>query len=522
MKTDPRTIRPLLVGALLPAFFLSCALFSAGQVVPTPDDSSGRNAPPPAQRWGRQRPRRGTLVPPGSRRFGPLAQPGILVHVPSAAGGDVGIAVRVVPPSRPRYEAGAPVAIAVAGGHDAGNATSRLNMTGCGFVEVAFAFPGGGRGEARSGGTYDWRGPRCIEALRDVILFALGKTADKQGRTIQDLLGTTPVLTHNVGLFGGSHGGNACGAVMGLWGQQFPELAWYVSMESPYGEGAVGAELGARGESLNPAYDPQTGTLDLSKLAFDPEMPIRPFGGRRFRHGSSPALRGGLFFDTDGDGLCRSEADYPLHPPVFDLGTGPKSWYSLRLLRRAHQRHLFGDSPPAHIPTVQEAEEFWRYRDATGLIPDAVRKIPDVAVIVVACTTDHVQIAPDHPHIYTQINAFVAAGARFVRLNPDRAYVQWLFGSQTPAATDNDAGTRYTSQTIGPALCPDRAVPRQLLSSAAMCELADRVQAGNFAANLDRVLFPEAPKTLGPPRRSFSPPRTPRPARPLSPRRANR
>jgi hypothetical protein len=148
---------------------------------------------------------------------------------------------------------------------------------------------------------------------------------------------------------------------------------------------------------------------------------------------------------------------------------------------------------------LDEAVEFWRYRDATGLLGDAIRKVPNVTVIVVAGETDHVQIAPDHPHIRAQVNAFQKAGARFIRLNPDRAYVEWLLDRKVPGVPDNDAGRQYTPKTIGPALCPDGAVPKQLLSPAAICELADRVQAGNFEPNLDRALFPDAPKTSGPP-----------------------
>lgn len=410
-----------------------------------------------------------------------------------------GIAISIIPPRQPRYEAGAPVAISVAGGHSAGDVSTRLNVAGCGFVEIGFAFPGGGRDESRSGGTYDHRGPNCVQALRDVILFAMGKIADDQGQKIQDLVGDIRVLTSNVGLHGGSHGGNACGAVMGLHGEDFPTLAWYVSMESPYGEGAVGAELGSRRGRLCPAYDADTGVLDLTKLAFDPNSEIRPFGAGRFGDPSLPALVGSLFFDMDGDGKCKSEEDYRLQPPVFDVGQGRKAWYSVRLMREAEKRSLFGDPRPAHIPTLDDAIEFWRYRDATGLVAEAVRKIPNLAAIVVAGETDHVQIAPDHPHIRAQVNAFQEAGAKLIRLNPDRAYVEWLFDREASGLPDNDAGLPYTAKTISAALCPDRAAPKQLLSPAAMCELADRVQAGNYEPNLDRVLFPDAPKASGPP-----------------------
>ena len=68
-----------------------------------------------------------------------------------------------------------------------------------------------------------------------------------------------------------------------------------------------------------------------------------------------------------------------------------------------------------HVPTLEEAVEFWRYRDATELVADAVRNVPDVAVVVIAGATDHVQLAPDHPHIRAQVNAFEEAGAKLIR-----------------------------------------------------------------------------------------------------------
>lgn len=77
-----------------------------------------------------------------------------------------------------------------------------------------------------------------------------------------------------------------------------------------------------------------------------------------------------------------------------------------------------------------------------------------MAVIVVAGATDHVQIAPDHPHIRAQVNAFQEAGAKLIRLNPDRAYVEWLFDGEVPDVPDNDAGLRYTPKTVKAALSP--------------------------------------------------------------------
>ena len=419
---------------------------------------------------------------------------GILTYIPSDVAGEKGIAVRVVAPEKPRYETGAPVVIGVnPGPHDA---AGRLGAAECGFVEVFFASTDFGKGP------YDFGGPNWIRGLRDVILFAVGRTADKEGRTIGDLTGEIPVLTANVGTIGLSHGGNACGAVMGLYGQDFPKLAYYVSWESPYGEGAVGEELGSPRRAsgrVNPAYDAQTSRLDLSKLAYDPDLAMTGRGRTQQQRRELP-FRGSLFFDMDGDGRYDPQIDFRHQPARFDPRQDPKFWYSIRLLREAERRNLFGDSWPAHIATVEEAREFWHCRDATGLVPDAIRKIPNLAVIIVANEHDHMQVAPDHPHIQIQANAFQEAGARFVRVNPDRAYVEWLIGESRPGLVDNDGGMLYTPNTIHAALCPNEAAHR-ILQVAAMCELADRVQAGNFEPNLDKVLFPDASRVVRPPMR---------------------
>ncbi len=440
----------------------------------------------------------------------PIQPRGVLIRIPSNVGDGKGIAVRVVPPKKPRYKAGAPVIIGVnPGPHEA---TGRLGATDYGFVEVFFA------STDFSKGPYDFGGPDWLLGLRDVILFALGRTADNQSRTIHEMTGEIAALTSNVGTIGLSHGGNACSAVMGLYGQDFPELAYYVSWESPYGEGAVGEELGSPRRAsgrINPAYDAETSRLDLSKLAYDPDLPMTGRGRTPKQRRELP-FRGSLFFDVDGNGRYNAATDFRHQPVMYNPGHGPKFWYSVRLLREAEERSLFSDSKPAHIPTVEEAVEFWRYRDATGLVPEAVRKIPNLAVIIVANEDDHMQVAPDHPHIRIQANAFQKAGARFVRVNPDRTYVEWLVGESRPGLVDNNAATLYTPKTICAALCPNEAAHR-ILQVAAICELADRVQADNFEPNLDHVLFPNAPKAAGPPPlRSSRPQRGRQSARPPS------
>jgi hypothetical protein len=419
--------------------------------------------------------------------------------------------------------------INVPGGTSLGGVEGRPEYAGLGFVEIRFAFPGGGRGQNASGGTYDYRGPNCLRALADVIRFATGQLKDTQGRTVLDLVRDMTVLTNNVGLVGSSHGGNASGMVMATHGNEFPDLAFYASMESPYGEGNVNIELGGKDQNVNPAYNPTTGELDLSKLAWAADIPPGP--PRRWREGGND-LRGALFFDLDGDGKFQEQKDYAANVFVQDLGQGPKAWYSPRLIREAERRKLFGSQRSAHLPTLAEATEYWQWRDAAGSISQAVRNCPKVAVIVYANERDHVQVAPDHPHILTQVEGFRISGAKFIRLNPDRAYVEKLVSnapaplrSQLERVPDNVAGIQWTRANIRQGLEPEQ-MPMAIFMQAAVCELADRVQANQWAPNLDAVLYLNTPSNPFGPRENLRPAERPgllrqtpqdRPALPVRP-----
>jgi hypothetical protein len=456
-----------------------------------PDDEEQQRAPGPGLR-----PQSGTGGEPGLIPF-----QSIFLRIPSGAAGKEGVAASVLLPRQPRFTNGAPVVINVTGGVQAGSARGRPEYVRHGFVEIHFAFPGGGVGEERSGGSYDFRGSNCVRALADVIRFATGRVADAQGRRISGLARGFAVQTNNVGFVGSSHGGNACGLAMAKFGSEFPNLAWYASMESPYGEGAANVELGGRESGLNPAYNPQTGLLDLSALAWSGEL--TPGLMRKPMLVDTRELRGALFFDLNGDGRFSRENDFPANGFLGDAGGGVKAWYSPRLLIEAGNRKLLPEKRPAHLPTLAEAREFWSWRDAATHIPDAVRACPNVAVIVYANERDHVQADPAHTHILVQVEGFRQADAKFVRLNPDRAYVERITADLPPRMRagakfpDNPAGKTWTRVNIAEGLEPS-SLPLGLYMQAAVCELADRTQAGQWSANVEAVLFPDTPKPVLP------------------------
>jgi hypothetical protein len=411
----------------------------------------------------------------------------VFVRIPSVVAGSEGIAASLLIPRQSRFTNGAPVVINVTGGVQAGNARGRPEYVRHGFVEICFAFPGGGEGDERSGGQYDFRGTNCVRALADVIRFATGRIAGKDGRTISDVARGVTVLTNNAGIVGSSHGGNACGMAMALYGKEFPDLAWYASMESPYGEGAANVELGGRDSGLNPVYDPATGVLDLSRLAWSPD--ISPGLMRKPMLINTSELKGAFFFDLDSDGRFSEGKDFPANGFVGDAGSGVKAWCSPRIIAEAEKRNLITGERPGHVPTLAESKEFWRYRDAAPSIPDAVHNCTNLAVIVYANERDHVQADPAHTHILEQVEGFRKAGVHFVRLNPDRAYVESVIPAFKPEAQfpDNPAGKMWNRANIAEGVEPS-ALPPGIYMQAAVCELADRTQTGVWSNDLNAVL----------------------------------
>ena len=141
-----------------------------------------------------------------------------------------------------------------------------------------------------------------------------------------------------------------------------------------------------------------------------------------------------------------------------------------------------------HYP---ETQSFWESRNGAYWIDSVLTKLPDVLFMAVANDTDHVQRAPDHPHVLLQYEMFRQGGARFVRLNPDRAYVEAFLGTPYPKAVDNDAFVPFNHQTIRDAVEPGHATDPMgysVYAAAGACELADRSQFNDMSPQLDDVV----------------------------------
>ena len=391
------------------------------------------------------------------------------VFVPSVAAGEKGVFVQVSLPEEARFEnQQTPVVVHVAGGWTGvGISNKSHGLTDQGFIELDFNFPGSGLPDQMSGGDYDERGENCIQALVDVAQFALGKKPDSYGYYLDDMIGLLEIATDNVGLCGWSNGGNATITTAGVHGDSLDGLAWIVNWESPVGDGMPNVDAGVR-TNLNPAYNPDTGEFDTSLLAYSEMLP-----------GPDSGL-GGLYFDIDENGMLDVGVDFMAPYHAFQ----GKSYYSDYLRQAAETLAV---SLAEHIATREETSEFWYWRNGELWIESTVQANPDLMFIVEAGDQDHVQGAPDHPHVLIQYEGFRSAGARFVRLNPDRFYVEEVLGTATPDAVDNDAFQLFDHISIRTAVqrrdIPT--LPSARSVAAAVCELADRTKDNNIEPQID-------------------------------------
>lgn len=417
---------------------------------------------------------------------------GTVTHIPSSVADPKGLAVYIIPPLAARYAEGAPVVVDVVGGFDANGLPAQpSDFVLQGFIEVHFSWPGLGIVnqdiDVLSGGSFDFRGENCITALKDVILFAMGEKADKDGNEISHFTSGITPLMHNVGALSFSNGGNATLVTAGLFGDSIPTLAWLVNYESPVGDGMPGTEAGtwnSRNPLVNAAYDTLTGDWDLSTLAYSDTLNIMD-------HCLDPpgsVKRGGLYFDFNQNAIPDFGSDFILSPIKMATETDTLAFYSERVHREAVTKGIFPDPLPDHIASAEETIDFWSWRNGEKYIADVVDKIHDLMFMAVAYDKDHAQSAPDHPHVLIQYDGFLKAPSRFVRLNPDRCYVENIMGQPLPWAKDNDAFTEYDHVTIKSAVEPKGLLGLYPLIIAAACELADRTRENNVSPQLENVL----------------------------------
>lgn len=411
-------------------------------------------------------------------------------YVPSEAAPGHGLAVNVIYPQTTRYKKdGAPVVVVVPGGEGGSGLRTAMHAVQVGFVEVRFAFPGGGLKQFHSGGSWDERGKDSQKALRDVLLFARGEKADTRGKTISELV-PVPVDVSNIGAVGWDNGGNILLVTMAKFPLDLGFIKWIAFYESPIGSLTMPSCLGTTGDLLINSHYRQgsaaTGTclIDFRKLAWQP-------GVFRNRAESTKLARqpasGVLFFDENGNKIWEESQEFPIS---YACAPGSdKHYYAPEVLKAAKRLKLFADEYwPPEVATLQESESFFQERDGSLYIKQIPLQYPDLLITVFGSRLDHEQRQPDHPHIALQYNAWLAAKPRWLRLNPDPKYVGQLSDMNPLNFVDNPPNSSIDASAIDSHLEVEGLIGDQTYMQATIAELADRVRTDNLKSPLAGVI----------------------------------
>lgn len=191
------------------------------------------------------------------------------------------------------------------------------------------------------------------------------------------------------------------------------------------------------------------------------------------------------------DGSLRCEMDYSAlawdEQPYLDRnGSGAwedpePTWAGLdvqgaRYVSPEMRRLLEPLLPETHpLASQDDTDAFWTDRRGDHLAPQVLSQHPDLAAILVAGEQDHVQPFSDAPHVIGLGQAL--SGARWLRLNPDSVY--------TDQDRENPANTGMELSSPGEVLLGATGIQHV---GAAVHELADRIRADDWSADLDAPL----------------------------------
>jgi hypothetical protein len=423
----------------------------------------------------------------------------------SSEGSD--IAVMVASPQVPRYPEGAGIVVVASPIFTPSNGfITEPDLTSLGLVQVSYLWPGetDAHSGARSTGEFDYGGEHSVNILRDVIRFAGNRMPDKSGRYVVSMT-SIPPLVGELGVYAFSDAGIAAIRALSLYGSQFQGLQYFIAREVPTVDTLSAVETGYYNEAGLPvnnpfyAYPPDFSfaslSLNYTNLRWDPAYTS-----------SYSKVAGRPFLDLNGDGKI-SAGDY-----VFD-GQVPvmfgKRYYSTALTQALLDNGALSLATwPPDLATPQEAAQAWQIRQTTGLfVPmQADTIVQNIKVMLVFAREDHAQVARDKPHIHQLYQGFRFGARLWVRMNPDRTYVESLIQiegaatSGTPVVTltpgpnldfpDNPANTQPTDWgQIGTYAYPGQGQAGSLVPLATAAEMADRAHSGDWSENLGQVLY---------------------------------
>jgi hypothetical protein len=357
-----------------------------------------------------------------------------------------------------------------------------------GLIQVSFMWPGQADSitSSRSTGTFDSGGEQSVQVLRDVIRFASGTIPDVDGKFISSLTQVAP-LTSEVGLYAFSDAGIAVVNVLKLYGDQLSKVQYYVGRENPTVDTLSSLEAGYMDDNGQPVYNPfysypvsySTSSINFSyaNVRWD----------AAFKDPHTGAI-GRAYLDLDGNGSL-SAGDFITSwkvPIIFGKRT-----YSAALTRALLDTGSLSLSNwPTDLATPDEAARDWQFRQSINQYVDLRTLMPNLKVMLVYAQVDHAQAAKDKPHIHQAYQGFRFEAGLWVRLNPDRVYVQSLIPNAGNEYPDNPANTEPSDWSqIGTTAYPGQGDAGSLVSMAAVAEMADRAHFNRWDENLGQVLY---------------------------------
>ncbi|MFC2045278.1 hypothetical protein ACFLUH_01185 [Chloroflexota bacterium] len=418
------------------------------------------------------------------------AKPGEIrvTHINSPENGN--IAVRIDVPNKARYPEGAPVVVVASTwfvdkyNNDEVEFHLVYNPVEIGVITITNLWPGKTDPTTKisSEGVYDYGGPNSLASLRDTIRFSLGEIPDIEGHYLHDLIDVNP-LYDNVGMFASSHAGVVATNVMAYYGEAFPNLKYFVGRENPTMAEMYPLEIGHFNENHQAIYNPYY-----------------------FYEGYTPTS-----IEVDYSHLVWIQnAEYPEGRPYHEVPNGidyvlddkgpninGKRYFSHALTQALLDNGVFtADDWPDDVATPAETDNFWPYRITIHNYEAIGEKLPELRVILVFATDDHVQTAQDKPHIRQAYDGFRKRAGLWTRLNCDLIYIQSEIHSSASIEDgfpDNVANTEpqywHTDATTwGFAGKLAGVLTARTIPLAGIAEMADRVQADIWSPNLDTLV----------------------------------
>jgi hypothetical protein len=237
----------------------------------------------------------------------------VSTYVPSSVAPGNGIAVNVIYPEKPRYKAGAPIAVVVSG-NESTSLSMSMHAANCGIAEVRFAYPGCGMRQFHSDGIFDNFGDSCSTALKDVVLFMKGEINDYKGRTVRELI---PVSLDQsvVGMVAWETGANMALVTLAKHHDKIPFVSYLAFFEGAAGSMFYPDNLGTvKDMFLNRHY--REGSAATGEILVDYRRLMYSSNARRHpgvaKKRGEAEIKGVLYFDENGNKVWDEAAEYAL------------------------------------------------------------------------------------------------------------------------------------------------------------------------------------------------------------------